>query len=64
MKIMTFNINHFVDNYGSNKIEHQKFADYIKSVNPDVLGFNEVRAWDVRPAGQQQPTAQSVASTL
>ena len=26
--------------------------------------FNEVRAWDVRPAGQQQPTAQSVASTL
>ena len=26
--------------------------------------FNEVRAWDVRPAGQQQPTVQSVASTL
>ena len=26
--------------------------------------FNEVRAWDVRPVGQQQPTAQSVASTL
>ena len=26
--------------------------------------FNEVRAWDVRPAGQQQPTAQSVASNL
>ena len=26
--------------------------------------FNEVRAWDVRPAGQQQPTAQCVASNL
>jgi hypothetical protein len=26
--------------------------------------FNEVRAWDVRVAGQQQPTAQSVASNL
>ena len=26
--------------------------------------FNEVRAWDVRPAGQQLPTAQSVVSNL
>ncbi len=26
--------------------------------------FNEVRAWDVRPAGQRQPTAQSVATNL
>lgn len=26
--------------------------------------FNEVRAWNVRPSGQQQPTAQSVASNL
>jgi hypothetical protein len=27
--------------------------------------FNEIRAWDVRPEGQQQaPTAQSVASNL
>ena len=26
--------------------------------------FNEVRAWNVKHAGQQQPTAQSVASTL
>lgn len=26
--------------------------------------FNEVRSWDVRPVGQQQPTAQSVASNL
>ena len=26
--------------------------------------FNEVRAWDVRPAGQQQPTAQNVAVSL
>lgn len=26
--------------------------------------FNEVRAWDVRPAGQHQPTAQNVASNL
>ena len=26
--------------------------------------FNEVRAWNVKSAGQQQPTAQSVASTL
>ena len=26
--------------------------------------FNEVRAWNVRPVGQQQPTAQSVASNL
>ena len=26
--------------------------------------FNEVRAWNVKPAGQQQPTAQGVASSL
>jgi hypothetical protein len=26
--------------------------------------FNEVRAWNVKPVGQQQPTAQSVASNL
>lgn len=26
--------------------------------------FNEVRAWNVKPLGQQQPTAQSVASNL
>ena len=26
--------------------------------------FNEVRAWDVRPAGQAAPTAQSVAVSL
>ena len=26
--------------------------------------FNEVRAWNVKPAGQQQPTAHSVASNL
>ena len=26
--------------------------------------FNEVRAWNVKPSEQQQPTAQSVASTL
>lgn len=26
--------------------------------------FNEVRAWNVRPVGQQHPTAQSVASNL
>ena len=26
--------------------------------------FNKVMAWDVKPAGHQQPTAQSVASNL
>ena len=26
--------------------------------------FNEVRAWNVKPTGLQQPTAQSVASNL
>jgi len=26
--------------------------------------FNEVRAWNVKPVGQQAPTAQSVASNL
>lgn len=26
--------------------------------------FNEVRAWNVKPTGQQEPTAQSVATSL
>ena len=44
MKIMTFNILHALDEYGTGQIDHQKYADYIKSVKPDVLGLNEVRA--------------------
>ena len=47
----------------------QKDQDVVVSFEIDAheyngRWFNEVRAWNVKPAGQQQPTAQSVASTL
>ena len=47
----------------------QKDQDVVVSFEIDAheyngRWFNEVRAWNVKPAGQQQPTAQSVASNL
>ena len=50
MKIMTFNTQHVADFYGTGEIDHQKYADYIKEVNPDVVGLNEIRSfWNSRP---------------
>lgn len=42
MKIMTFNVQHFLD-YKRNKIDINFFVDTIKKYNPDVCGLNEVR---------------------
>ena len=47
----------------------QKDQDVVVSFEIDAheyngRWFNEVRAWNVKPVGQQLPTAQSVASTL
>jgi hypothetical protein len=47
----------------------QKDQDVVVSFEIDAheyngRWFNEVRAWNVKQAGQQQPTAQSVASNL
>lgn len=47
----------------------QKDQDVVVSFEIDAhefngRWFNEVRAWNVKPVGQQQPTAQSVASNL
>ena len=42
MKIMSFNTWH-CHNFVSNKMDFQAVADVIKSVNPDILGLNEMR---------------------
>lgn len=47
----------------------QKDQDVVVSFEIDAheyngRWFNEIRAWNVKPVGQQQPTAQSVASNL
>ena len=52
MKIMTFNTQHMADYYGDNQVNFQKYADYVLTEAPDVLGLNEIRssgqAWDYR----------------
>ncbi len=52
MKIMTFNTQHMADYYGDGQVNFQKYADYILSEAPDVVGLNEIRssgaAWDYR----------------
>lgn len=54
-KIKKFNVQHGMEATVSFEIDAHEY---------NGRWFNEVRAWDVRPAGQQQPTAQSVASNL
>lgn len=44
MKIMTFNTQHVADVYGDGQINFQKYADYILSEAPDVVGLNEIRS--------------------
>ena len=44
MKIMTFNTQHMADYYGDNQVNFQKYADYILSEAPDVVGLNEIRS--------------------
>ena len=52
MKIMTFNTQHVADFYVDNQVNFRKYADYILSEAPDVVGLNEIRssgeAWDYR----------------
>ena len=58
--------------FGEDRIKSfniQKDQDVVVSFEIDAhefngRWFNEVRAWNVKPVGQQQPTAQSVASNL
>ena len=55
-RIKTFNIQEGQEVTVSFEIDAHQYQD---------RWFNEIRAWDVRPTGQQQaPTAQSVASNL
>ena len=54
-RIMSFNIQNGQDVVVSFEIDAHEYQG---------RWFNEVRAWNVRPVGQQQPTAQSVASNL
>lgn len=42
MRVMTFNVQHFLD-YRNKKIDFDLFADFIKKQNTDVCGLNEVR---------------------
>ena len=42
MRIMTFNVQHFLD-YQNKKIDFDLFADFIKNCNVDICGLNEVR---------------------
>ncbi len=42
LKIATFNIQH-CENFNTEKIDYDAFADYIKSLDADVIGLNEVR---------------------
>ncbi len=42
MKIVTFNVLHFMD-YKTKNIDFQKFAEEIKSFDADIIGLNEVR---------------------
>lgn len=44
MKIMTFNTQHVADVYGDGQVNFRKYADYILSENPDVVGLNEIRS--------------------
>lgn len=57
MKIMSFNTQHVADFYGSGQIDHQKYADYIKEINPDVVGLNEIRSFDAGRPGFPNQTA-------
>ena len=42
MKIMSFNTQH-CRNYSTLKIDYPKMAEMIKSVDPDIVGLNEMR---------------------
>ena len=42
MKIMSFNTQHCL-NFIERKIDFQAMADAIKSINPDIVGLNEMR---------------------
>ena len=55
VRIKTFNIQQGMEATVSFEIDAHEY---------NGRWFNEVRAWNVKPAGQQQPTAQSVASNL
>lgn len=42
MKVMTFNVQHFLD-WSNKRIDIALFADFIKSCDVDICGLNEVR---------------------
>ena len=54
MKIMCFNTQHFSDYYGGNRIDLQRYADYILSKAPELVGLNEVRSSGPHPEYRNQ----------
>ena len=53
MKIMSFNTQHCLD-FIEQKIDFQIMADAIKSVNPDIVGLNEMRGKGTDPQYDNQ----------
>ena len=41
LRVMSFNVQHF-QNYITRQIDYEMFADTIRSLNPDIVGLNEV----------------------
>ena len=53
MKIMSFNTQHCL-NFIEQKIDFQVMADAIKSLNPDIVGLNEMRGKGTNPQYDNQ----------
>lgn len=47
LKIATFNIQH-CENFNTEKIDFDAYADYIRSLDADIIGLNEVRGKGAR----------------
>ena len=62
MKIMTFNTQHMADYYGDGQVNFRKYADYILSEVPDVVGLNEIRS-SGKAADYRNQTAHLAALT-
>ena len=53
MKIMSFNTQHCL-NFIGQEIDFQVMADAIKSLNPDIVGLNEMRGKGTDPQYDNQ----------
>ena len=61
LKVLSFNVLHF-ENYKTGEIDFDFFADAIRKVDPDIVGFNEVHGLGVDPEYEAQ--AEIVAGKL